>query len=64
MVTESGALVVILLEAMRHVDLEALFLELHTHTHRDPLNPQKAVESIRHTWDYTFKLRTTSKCQS
>jgi len=34
-VTESGALVVMLLEAMRHVDLEALLLELQAR--RDPL---------------------------
>lgn len=30
MVTECGALVVIALEAMRHINLEALFLELRT----------------------------------
>ena len=39
--TEGGALVVIVLEAMRHINLEALFLELQTH--RNPLNPQKAA---------------------
>lgn len=34
-VTERGALVVIVLEAMRHINIEALFLELQTH--RGPL---------------------------
>lgn len=37
-VTECGALVVIVLEAMRHINLKALFLELQTH--RNPSNPQ------------------------
>lgn len=36
-VTECGALVVIVLEAMRHINFEALLLELQTH--RDSLNP-------------------------
>lgn len=32
-VAECGALVVIELEAMRHINLEAFFLELHTKIH-------------------------------
>lgn len=39
-VTEGGALVVVVLKAMWHVNLKALFLELQAH--RNSLNLQKA----------------------
>lgn len=42
-VTERGALVVIVLEAMRHINLKAFFLELQTHRQRNPWITQKVA---------------------
>lgn len=42
-VTECGAFVVIVLEAMWHINLEALFLELQTH--KNPVNQQKSAHN-------------------